>query len=279
MRIANVDGRLCLLTTDGAVDVHEASGGRFGADPQAVYARWDEFVEWASSATLPAARPFRDEQLGAPVPAPTQVLAIGLNYRDHAAESGLTASATAPPVFTKFPSCITGPFGEVTVPPDGHTDWEVELVVVIGRRAADVSEADAWGVVAGLTVGQDLSERIMQMAATPPQFSLGKSFPGFGPIGPCVVTPDEFDDPDDIEITCSVNGQEVQKGRTRDLIFGVPALVAYLSKVMPLLPGDIIFTGTPAGVGMGRSPQVFLKPGDEVVTSIERIGVMRHRMV
>lgn len=279
MRIANVDGRLCLLATDGAVDVHEASGGRFGAEPQAVYARWDEFVEWASSATLPAAQPFRDEQLGAPVPAPTQVLAIGLNYRDHAAESGLTASATSPPVFTKFPSCITGPFGEVTVPRDGHTDWEVELVVVIGRRAVDVSEADAWGVVAGLTVGQDLSERIMQMAATPAQFSLGKSFPGFGPIGPCVVTLDEFDDPDDIEITCSVNGQEVQKGHTRDLIFGVPALIAYLSKVMPLLPGDIIFTGTPAGVGMGRDPQVFLKPGDELVTSIEHIGLMRHRMV
>jgi 2-keto-4-pentenoate hydratase/2-oxohepta-3-ene-1,7-dioic acid hydratase in catechol pathway len=278
MRIANVDGRLCLLTNDGAVDVHEASGGRFAADPQDVYARWDEFVAWASSATLPQARSFRDEQLGAPVPAPAQVFGIGLNYRDHAAESGLTTPVGAPPVFTKFPSCITGPFGDVTLPADGHTDWEVELVVVIGRRAVGVAAADAWRVVAGLTVGQDLSERILQMAATPPQFSLGKSLPGFGPIGPCLVTVDEFDNPDDVEITCSVNGQEVQRGHTRDLIFGVPALIEYLSNVMPLLPGDIIFTGTPAGVGMGRDPQVFLKPGDELVTSIERIGEMRHRM-
>jgi 2-keto-4-pentenoate hydratase/2-oxohepta-3-ene-1,7-dioic acid hydratase in catechol pathway len=279
MRIANVEGRLCLLTDDGAVDVHEASDGRFDADPQAVYGRWDEFLEWTSAATPAAARPFREDQLGAPVPRPTQVLAIGLNYHDHAAESGLAAPTSAPPVFTKYPSCITGPFGDVTVPPEGHTDWEVELVVVIGRRAFAVAEADAWRVVAGLTVGQDLSERILQLASTPPQFSLGKSLPGFGPIGPCLVTVDEFDNPDDVELTCSVNGQEVQKGHTRDLIFGVPALIAYLSRVMPLLPGDIIFTGTPAGVGMGRNPQVFLKPGDELVTSIERIGEMRHRMV
>lgn len=276
MRIANVAGRLCLITETGAIDVHQASGGTFAADPQAVYARWDEFVAWAGSADRTAATPFHENELGAPVPEPRQIFGIGLNYTDHAAEAGLTPPTTYPVVFTKFASCITGPFGTIALPPDGKTDWEVELVVVIGRQAKDVAAADAWSVVAGLTVGQDVSERKLQSAAAPPQFNLGKSYPGFGPLGPVLVTVDEFDNPDDLELTCSLNGQEVQKGHTRDLIFTVPQLIENLSRVLPLLPGDIIFTGTPAGVGMGRKPPVFLKPGDELVTSIENIGEMRH---
>jgi 2,4-didehydro-3-deoxy-L-rhamnonate hydrolase len=207
------------------------------------------------------------------------VFGIGLNYSEHVAESGLARPEAAPPVFTKFPSCITGPRGEITLPPGGHTDWEVELVVIIGRIAAHVPASSAWDYVAGLSVGQDVSERIMQMAGAPPQFSLGKSYPGFGPVGPWLVTPDEFTNPDDLELGCAVNGDQMQKGRTGDLIFSVSELIEQLSAVTPLLPGDLIFTGTPSGVGMGRSPQRWLAPGDVVTSYIEGIGEMRHTFV
>ncbi|WP_059007599.1 fumarylacetoacetate hydrolase family protein [Streptomyces specialis] len=276
MRIANVSGRLALLRADGtAVDVERASGGLFGADPQVVYERWEEFRAWAAGAELPEGEPFAAEALGSPVPAPRQVLAVGLNYRAHAAESGFAVPEGLPPVFTKFVTAITGPVTEVTLPEGGNTDWEVELVAVIGTRGHRVAEADAWSHVAGLAVGQDLSERVAQLAGPAPQFSLGKSHPGFAPIGPWLVTPDEFDNPDDLELGCSVNGEEVQKGRTGDLILSLPVLIARLSAVVPLLPGDVIFTGTPAGVGLGRTPQRFLAPGDELVSHIEGIGELR----
>lgn len=279
MRIANLAGRLVLVTRDGsaALDVERASAGRFAADPQAVYDSWPEFTAWAGSADLAGARPFAAADLGAPAPAPRQVLAIGLNYAEHAAESGFDVPAEPTVMFTKWPSCLTGPVTDVELPGGGHTDWEVELVAVIGRRAFRVSAADAWDHVAGLTAGQDLSERVLQAAGPSPQFSLAKSLPGFGPTGPWLVTPDEFGDPDDLELGCSLNGNRMQKGRTRDLIFSVPALIAALSRRLPLLPGDVIFTGTPAGVGLGRTPPVWLAPGDELVSYIEGIGELRQR--
>ena len=284
MRIAVINQRLSLIQgsgiqATGAVDVHAASGGRFGPDAAAAYERWAEFAGWARSADLPDPEPFTPAALGSPSPAPRQVFGIGLNYSAHAAESGLGRPETSPPVFTKFPSCITGPYGEVTLPPGGHTDWEVELVVIIGLTAVRVPAASAWEHVAGLSVGQDVSERILQMAATPPQFSLGKSYPGFGPVGPWLVTPDEFGDPDDLELSCSVNGEEMQKARTGELIFGVSELIGQLSRVTPLLPGDVIFTGTPSGVGLGRNPQRWLAPGDVLTSYIEGIGEMSHRFV
>ncbi|MFF3261924.1 fumarylacetoacetate hydrolase family protein [Streptomyces sp. NPDC002932] len=279
MRIANLSGRLVLIAEDRAIDVERASGGVFAADPQAVYERWDEFRTWADGAGLSAGVPFEASGLGSPVPAPRQTLAIGLNYRDHAAESGFVAPDGLPPVFTKYVTSISGPVTEVALPPGGHTDWEVELVAVIGARAEKVTEADAWSHIAGLAVGQDISERVVQLAGPAPQFSLGKSYPGFAPIGPWLVTPDEFDNPDDLELRCAINGEEVQKGRTRDLIFSVPALIAGLSAVLPLLPGDVIFTGTPAGVGLGRDPQRFLASGDELVSTIQDIGELRQTFV
>lgn len=282
MRIANLSGRLVVVTGDPgrevAHDVEKNSGGRFGADPQAVYEAWGSFAEWA------AGERWRDDgvpvspaDLGSPAPSPRQVLAIGLNYRDHAAESGFAVPVGEPPVFTKFPSCITGPRGDIALPEGGHTDWEVELVVVIGRRAERVGAGEALSYVAGYAVGQDISERILQMAATPPQFSLGKSLPGFGPIGPWLVTLDELADPGDLELGCAINGEQVQLSRTSSLIFPVPALIEKLSAAMPLLPGDVIFTGTPSGVGLGRTPQRWLAPGDELVSYIEGIGELRHR--
>ncbi|MFC9952901.1 fumarylacetoacetate hydrolase family protein [Streptomyces prasinus] len=279
MRIANLSGRLALIVDGKAVDVELVSEGGFSADPQAVYERWEAFRAWAADADLPAGVAFEPADLGSPAPAPRQTLAIGLNYRDHASESGFTAPEGLPPVFTKYVTSISGPVTEVKLPADGHTDWEVELVAVIGRRAEHVDEADAWSHVAGLAVGQDISERVVQLAGPAPQFSLGKSYPGFAPIGPWLVTPDEFDDPGDLELRCAINGEEVQKGRTRDLIFSVPALIAGLSAVLPLLPGDVIFTGTPAGVGLGRAPQRFLAAGDELVSTVEGIGELRQTFV
>ena len=273
MRIANLNDRLVLLTADGsAVDVEQLSGGRFTADPQAVYERWSEFRAWADEIELPAGIAVAAADLGSPAPAPRQVFGIGLNYRAHAAESGFAVPQELPPVFTKYTSSITGPVSRVRLPEGGHTDWEVELVVVIGRRAAHVTEAKAWQHVAGLCVGQDISERITQMQSSAPQFGLGKSFPGFAPMGPWLVTPEEFANPDDLELGCSIDGEEVQKGRTGDLIFPVPALISKLSAVLPLLPGDVIFTGTPAGVGLGRTPQRFLADGEELISYIEGIG-------
>jgi 2-keto-4-pentenoate hydratase/2-oxohepta-3-ene-1,7-dioic acid hydratase in catechol pathway len=279
MRIANISHRLCLVQAGGAIDVHMASGGEFDSDPAAIYQYWREFRQWAAAADLPEPQPFAPEALGSPSPMPRQAYGIGLNYSEHVAESGFARPDADPPVFTKFPSCITGARAEVELPVGGHSDWEVELVAVIGATAHRVTAADAWQHVAGLSVGQDLSERILQMASSPPQFSMGKSYPGFGPIGPWLVTPDEFDDPNDLELGCSVNGEQMQKGRTSQLIFGVPQLIEQLSAVTPMLPGDVVFTGTPSGVGMARSPQRWLQPGDVLTSYIEGIGEMRQTFV
>jgi 2-keto-4-pentenoate hydratase/2-oxohepta-3-ene-1,7-dioic acid hydratase in catechol pathway len=203
------------------------------------------------------------------------VFALGLNYAMHAKEARLELPPM-PLTFTKFPSCITGPDAEVAVATD-RVDWEVELVAVIGREAYRVDETQAWDHVAGLTVGQDLSARDVQMVGSPPQFSLGKSFPGFGPTGPCLVTPDELADRDDLAIGCAVNGEPVQGDRTSSMLFGVAETIAYLSSICTLLPGDLIFTGTPAGVGNRMDPPRYLAPGDELVSTIEGIGSITTR--
>jgi 2-keto-4-pentenoate hydratase/2-oxohepta-3-ene-1,7-dioic acid hydratase in catechol pathway len=282
MKIANVDGRPHLVSGDGATltDAAALLGDGF-ADFGAVYTRWAEFEEGLRAADLSTApqRPVEASRLGSPSPAPRQVIAVGLNYREHAAESGFAVPETLPPVFTKFVSSISGPHTEVVLPRGGHTDWEVELVVVIGRGGRDIAEDEAWGAVAGLAVGQDLSERVSQLQGPAPQFSLGKSFEGFAPIGPWLVTPDEFADRDDIALGCTINGETVQRGRTRDLLFPVSLLIARISAVVELLPGDIVFTGTPAGVGVGRDPQRFLQHGDELVSWAEGIGELRQRFV
>lgn len=268
MRVANVGGRLAVKSGDGWMDVEHSSRERFSSDPQSIYDRWDEFVRWAAEgvdgAAVPATGP-----LGAPVPAPRQLMAIGLNYREHAVESGLPIPEH-PVVFAKFQSSIAGPDAVVSLPSDG-VDWEVELVIVIGREARDVPVERGWEHVAGLTVGQDLSWRAVQTRGPAPQFSIGKSYPGFSPVGPFVVSPDELVDKDDLAICCSLDGEVLQDGRTSDLIFPVAELVSRLSRSLTLYPGDLIFTGTPKGVGAGRDPKRFLVPGT-LVSSIEGIG-------
>lgn len=278
MRIAHVRDRAVLVTGDAlGIDIAQASGGRFGPSISGLYANWPEFSAWAAGAPQGPPVRFAATDLGPPSPAPRQVFAIGLNYGDHAAEAGL-AAPEEPAVFTKFVSSFTGPVTEVALPA-ATVDWEVELVVVMGREATRVRAADAWRHVAGLTVGQDLSERRLQHVATPAQFSLAKSYPGFSPTGPFLVTPDEVADPRDLRLGCTLNGEEVQKGRTSQLVFGVEALVERLSAVTTLYPGDVIFTGTPSGVGAARTPPRFLSPGDELVSYVEGIGELRQRFV
>jgi 2-keto-4-pentenoate hydratase/2-oxohepta-3-ene-1,7-dioic acid hydratase in catechol pathway len=276
MHFANVNGRFALLTATGAIDVATASHGGLPSDPQAAFGMWDAVRAWAARGEGPAVA-FDPSHLGPPVPCPRQVFGVGMNYRRHAAEAGIEIPEY-PAIFTKFPTSIAPPDAVVVLPSD-RVDWEVELVVVVGREARAVPEPDGWSYVAGLTVGQDLSERTVQLRPPVPQFSLGKSFPGFGPIGPGIVTPDEFGDPDDLEIYCTLNGVEVQRARTSELIFPVPRLISELSAVLPLLPGDLIFTGTPSGIGAARRPQQFLRPGDELLSTIEGIGTIRTSLV
>lgn len=280
MRLANIANRLTLVTPKNeAIDLPQVTGGVFGPSIQDCYERWDELLELARPFETMPGKPLADipfKDFGNPAPRPRQVFAIGLNYAAHAAEASLAVPEDLT-VFTKFPSSLAGPYGTVTLPP-GTVDWEVELVAVIGRGGASIPAERAWSYVAGITIGQDLSERTMQSAGPAPQYSLAKSFPGFGPAGPLLVTPDEFEDPDSIELGCAINGEEVQKGNTSDMVFPVPEIIARLSKVTQLFPGDVIFTGTPPGVGVGRVPQRFLAPGDELVTYMRGVGEMRHRM-
>jgi 2-keto-4-pentenoate hydratase/2-oxohepta-3-ene-1,7-dioic acid hydratase in catechol pathway len=278
VRFARVQGRLSVITAEGAVDVGLSSGGRFDSDPDNAMPQFDALLEWASASADGAdARPYSPSDLGAPILRPAQVFGVGLNYRAHAAESGV-AAPTYPPIFTKFPTCLAGPHATVELP-SGQVDWEVELVVAIGRRAVHVSEEKALSYVAGYMTGQDLSERAVQLAGPVPQFSLGKSFPGFGPTGPALVTLDEIPDPNDLPLRCSVDGEILQDGRTRDMIMSVPELIARLSAICPLLPGDLIFTGTPPGVGMARDPKRYLQPGTTLVSAVDHIGELSNPLV
>ncbi len=277
MRLANEDGRAVIVTSaDGGlrgVDVARASNGRFGPELAAVFEDWTAFRAVADDLARSGPPQTLDEAaLGPPSPAPRQVFGIGINYRAHAEETGAVLPAK-PATFTKFPTSLTGPFATVVLP-EGTVDWEIELVFVIGARAERVAAADAWDHIAGVTIGQDLSERGLQFAAGA-QFSLGKSYPGFAPTGPWLVTPDELPDPDDLGLGCSVDGETVQDARTSDLIYDVPHLVEELSLVLPLLPGDVCFTGTPSGVGVSRQPPRFLQPGQVLESWIEGIGTMR----
>ncbi|KOG85961.1 fumarylacetoacetate hydrolase family protein [Streptomyces varsoviensis] len=272
MRIGNVRGRPWLITGEGeGIDIYEASGHRFGPDLPALYERWDEFADWEPAAGRRAG--FTPADLGAPSPNPRQVFAIGLNYYGHVREAGLEVP-TEPSVFTKYVSSFAGAESSVELPP-GTVDWEVEIAVVIGRTAREVAAGDAWRYVAGLTVAQDLSERGLQLAGAPPQYSLGKSFPGFGPTGPFLVTPDEFADPADLELGCVLNGEPVQKARSTEMVFPIDVLIEKVSQVTTLFPGDVVFTGTPAGVGAVRTPPRFLAAGDELVSYVEGIGSIR----
>jgi 2,4-didehydro-3-deoxy-L-rhamnonate hydrolase len=285
MRIANNAGRLALVQNDRILDVERASERAFVAEPAEAFARWSELVAWANTIDVeshPDATPLVGAVLDAPSPKPRQVIGIGLNYADHAAESGLPLPET-PLVFTKFASSVAGPDVDVVLP-GPTTDWEAELVIVIGRGGRRIPLAEARSHIAGFTVGQDLSERTVQWQGQPAQFSMGKSFENAAPIGPVIVTLDEFDDPERLPVTTTIVGADgtstqVQNGNTDQLIFGIDELIVRLSQTIELLPGDLIFTGTPPGVGAGRDPKRFLVAGETLVTEIEGIGRITQRFV
>lgn len=274
--LANVSGRAALVTDGDWYDLERVSGGALGSDPTEAIARFGELGDIAAGLGGESADgSLADADLGAPSPRPVNSFGIGLNYRDHAAESNMDLPQS-PVVFTKYPSCISGPDVDVELRTE-RGDYEAELVAVIGRTARDIGPDEVWDHLAGLTCGQDISDRKLQMAARPPHFGLGKSRDTYGPMGPVLVSIDSFADPADLAITCDVNGERRQDARTSLLIFDVPFLVSYLSEVMTLSPGDVIYTGTPAGVGSAQKK--YLAPGDVIRTEIEGIGVMTNRCV
>jgi 2,4-diketo-3-deoxy-L-fuconate hydrolase len=281
VRLANLAGRATIVVDGRAVDVERASGGRLGSDPMLL-------ADLANHATLrdvagsadPAAWPAVDETaLGPPVPRPAKGLGVALNYRSHAEEAG-RAIPDEPHFFGKLENCVTGPFDPIVVPAGRDmVDYETEVVIVFGRVAKGVGEAEAWDHLAGVTGGQDISDRGEQFRPPVKQFTIAKTYDTFGPIGPYLVTPDELADRDAIGLVGRVDGEEVQRGNTDDLIFSVPALVAWLTRFMTFLPGDLVWTGTPGGVGEARTPPLFLRPGMVVETQIEGVGTMRNPVV
>lgn len=271
---ANHDDRAVLVSGDGYWDIDKLSGGAVGPDPMAALDHHRSLHDLAAKTATETPDGRLDRSLlRAPVPRPGKVFGIGLNYRSHAAESSMDVPDN-PVVFAKFPTCICGPFDTIDMRSD-RVDYEGEVVVVIGPGGKDISADAAWDHVLGITAGQDISDRAVQMASKPPHFDLGKSFDTFGPIGPTIVSPDLLPNRDAIAVTCSVNGDVRQHDTTANLIFSIPILIEYLSHITTLHTGDIIFTGTPAGVGM--ISKKLLRDGDMVTTTVEGIGTMENR--
>ena len=281
MRFANVAGRGALVVDGHVVDIAEASDGRLGHDPMVYTDLANHGVLRDVAASVDASRwPALDPvKLAAPVPRPPKGLGVALNYRSHAIESGRDLP-TEPHLFGKMENCVCGPYDEIVVPPGrDEVDYEAELVIVFGRTCAKATEADAWSYLSGVTCGQDISDRGEQFRPPVKQFTIAKTYDTFGPIGPFLVTADEFDDPDALHLVGRIDGEVVQEGSTDDLIFSVPSLVAWLSRYITFRPGDLVWTGTPGGVGEARTPQLFLRDGMVVETEIDGIGCMRNPVV
>jgi 2,4-diketo-3-deoxy-L-fuconate hydrolase len=235
--------------------------------------------DWIAAHGASAERVPLDTRLGSPLARPSKIVCIGLNFRDHAAESGMALPAE-PVIFFKSTTALSGPNDDVVIPKDASkVDWEVELAVVIGRRASYVTRDAALEHVAGYVLHNDYSERSFQLERGG-QWVKGKSADTFAPMGPWLATPDEITDPQNLNMWLAVNGERVQNSNSRNMIFDVPALASYVSGFMTLLPGDVISTGTPAGVALGMKPEPrYLKPGDVVELGIDGLGVQRQRLV
>lgn len=250
--------------------VVEDHGGEFLSDA------WLDRLRALDAETLPLVP--SGSRIGAPVGSVSKFLGVGLNYADHAKEGGVPIPEE-PILFTKATSCIAGPNDDVMLPKSAKKgDWEVELAFVIGKRAQGVSEAAALDHVAGYCVCNDVSERAMQFEGTG-QWLKGKSFDSWGPIGPWLVTRDEVPDPQQLELWLDLNGERQQSGKTANMIFPVATLLSFISRYMTLVPGDVVTTGTPHGVGMGRKPPRFLREGDELRLGVEGLGEQRQRVV
>ena len=277
MEIANVEGRGSLIIDGRVVDIESATAGKISSDPM-------ELVDLKNHPLLAQVQSGADSpeliesSLGPPVPRPGKVIAIAINYRSHAEESN-KAIPTEPHVMAKFPTCITGPQDDVFMHDLEMVDYEAELVLAIGRSGVRIPRASAWEHIAGLMVGNDVSDRNEQFRPPVRQFSMAKSYDRFGPTGPVLVTPDDLPDCEDLEISLKVDGELRQSARTSDFIFPVPVLVEWLSRYVTLEVGDLIFTGTTGGVGDSMDPPTYLRDNQVVEASIEGLGTIRNRFV
>lgn len=281
-RLGCVDGRAVFITTSltGYIDIEKVSGGKLSSDPMACFENWAEVCKVAtnlSQADESSAITLDSNKLECPVPRPRQIFAIGINYKAHAAEMN-NPLPSQPLVFTKFQSSLNSPNGAVTLVGE-KCDFEAELVAVIAKGGRNISASEAWCHVAGLCVGQDVSDRALQYANTPPQFSLGKSRAGFTPIGPWITDAASLTTRGNLEMTCRVSGEIMQHTQTDDMIFEIPEIISYLSSICELFPGDVIYTGTPSGVGAGRTPQRFLHAGDVIETTIQDLGTLINKCI
>lgn len=238
----------------------------------------EKLQEWASANADNAEQISADHRIGSPIARPSKMICIGLNFSDHAAETG-AETPKEPVIFSKATSALSGPFDNIVIPKGSEqTDWEVELAIVISKHASYISETEAEDYIAGYILHNDVSERSFQKDRGG-QWTKGKSSDTFAPLGPFMATKDEIPDTDNLAMWLTVNGEKMQDGNTSNLIFNVPHVVSYLSNFMSLLPGDVISTGTPAGVGMGMDPERYLKHGDVVELGIDGLGSSRQNVV
>lgn len=282
MKFVTVDGKAAVLHNGLIYDIAHISEGMFSEHMRENLERYQAFIQWAQwqvkcDFSGEHGQQFTVKDCDAPIADPRQVFGIALNYHDHIAETHMEVS-DVPLYFSKFPSAIGASYGNLQLSSE-YVDWEGELVVVIGEGGRNIPESQALSKVAGFTIGQDYSDRHVQRQGKKPQYSLAKSFAGYAPIGPWIVTLDEFTDPHDLLITTKINGELKQQGSTRLMIRSVEKQIAYLSSIVELYPGDLIFTGTPSGTGIGHEPPQFLRPGDVVETSITGIGTMEHHCI
>ena len=272
-KLANIEGRAALVDGENYYDLETISNGKFNNDTSDALTNLVGLSELSED--LSKSEPtglLHDVKIDAPISAPKNCYAVGLNYRNHAEEAGMDIPSV-PMVFTKHTTCLVGPNSTIEMRSD-HVDYEAELVVVIGHPGKDILKDNAWNHVAGLCVGQDISDRTVQFSSKPPQFNLGKSFDTFGPMGPYLVSPDSLQNKESLQIECKVNQEVRQKDNTNDLIFDIPSIISYLSEIVTLNTGDVIFTGTPGGVGVMEGK--FLKDGDVLRTSIEGLGTLKN---
>ena len=272
-KLANIEGRAALVDGENYYDLETISNGKFSNDTSNALTNLVGLSELSED--LSKSEPtglLHDVKIDAPISAPKNCYAVGLNYRNHAKEAGMDIPSV-PMVFTKHTTCLVGPNSTIEMRSD-HVDYEAELVVVIGHPGKDILKDNAWNHVAGLCVGQDISDRTVQFSSKPPQFNLGKSFDTFGPMGPYLVSPDSLQNKESLQIECKVNQEVRQKDNTNDLIFDIPSIISYLSEIVTLNTGDVIFTGTPGGVGVMEGK--FLKDGDVLRTSIEGLGTLKN---
>ncbi|MDC0404187.1 fumarylacetoacetate hydrolase family protein [Porticoccaceae bacterium] len=285
MKIARLNDRAICLSAEGHFDIATSSSGRFPSDVDDLAQHWQELEAWLSD-NNPNCTDTRGSnyfakhlhELQAPLLKPRQIFAVGLNYPAHTAEVA-SAAPSSPVIFTKFSSSIAGPGDSVTLPPGGGVDWEVELVAVVSKGGRNISKEAALGAIGAYCVGQDLSERYGQMSGPAPQFSLAKSYAGFTPLGPWLTSSTAIENICELNLATLIDEEQMQTGCVDQMLFDLPTLIVYLSSIVELFPGDLIFTGTPDGVGMSRKPPRFLTAGETLHSSISQLGALRNPLL